>query len=195
MTPRPASQRDDGPIAAAVRRIGGAAPRPVWTAVAGTAALAGGLVVDGARTAMGSVVGIVAFVVLATWSADSRDGRFGWIVPALLRLGEYATVLVLGRRADAGPAVFALLAVVVLHHYDLVYLDRMTPRPRLADMAAGGWEGRMLVLLAAAYAGSGAVTSVSVVAAVWIGLLLAVSVVRSARALTDHGAAAGGRTS
>lgn len=192
MTPLPASQRDDGPLAAAVRRIGGVAPRPVWTALAGTGALATGLVVDGARTATGSVVGIAAFVVLGTWSADARDGRLGWIVPALLRVGEYATMLVLGWRADARHAVFALLAVVVLHHYDLVYLDRMAPRPRLADVAAGGWEGRTLVLLAAAYAG--AVTPVSVVATVWIGLLLAVSVVRSARALMDH-RAADGRTS
>ena len=78
------------------------------------------------------------------------EARFGWAIPALLRLIELgvAAVLVL---AIGGPAVtigFWWLAVVAFHHYDTLYRAMQdTAPPRWLTWAALGWDGRTILVI------------------------------------------------
>lgn len=191
MTPRLASQRDDGPLARTLGRVAPRRLRPVPTVLAAAVALTAGLAVDGGATTAASLLGVGAFVLLGALSArGGTGGRLHWMVPPLLHAGEYATVLVLAWRAGMPPAAFALLAVVASHHYDLLYLQDPAWAPRPVDLLSGGWDGRMLILTVAAVAG--AMTATSVLLAVWLLVLLAVSASRQVRALVRDGSTAGG---
>lgn len=83
--------------------------------------------------------------------------KLAWLVPAALRAGEYCLITWLGWRAGTGslPVTFLLLAALAFHHYDIVYRLRhqgIGP-PRWVALAGLGWEGRLVVLLAAWIAG------------------------------------------
>lgn len=192
MTPRLASQRDDGPLA---RAVGHVAPRrlpSLPTALAGVVALTAGILVDGGATTAASVLGAGVFVALGALSARGRAaGRLDWLVPPLLHTGEYATIVVLAWRAGMPPAAFALLAVIASHHYDLLYLQDTERSPRPVDLLAGGWEGRTLVLTVASAAG--VLPGASVLLAVWLAVLLTVSAARRVRTLVRDGSTAGGQ--
>nr|MBA2529280.1 hypothetical protein [Euzebyales bacterium] len=113
-----------------------------------------------------------------------------WLAPPLLRLGEYGLALWLGWRT--GPvalgAVYAALAAIAFHHYDIVYRLRhqnMAP-PRWVTRAGGGWDCRMVLLLAAALAQ--AFPPVTAAMAVWCAVLYVTDSVRSwaAVAVAEH---------
>ncbi|WP_369266919.1 DUF5941 domain-containing protein, partial [Streptomyces harbinensis] len=75
----------------------------------------------------------------------------------------YGAVLVLAARSDSDgalPAAFGLLAAVAYHHYDTVYRLRggAGAPPRALVRAAGGHEGRTLLVVAAAAAFTGTTT-------------------------------------
>ena len=109
-------------------------------------------------------------------AADGRPhpvGRLAWLLPPLLRLGEYGLVLALAARSEpaALPLLYALLAVLAFHHYDLVYRLRghgPTP-PVWLSWLGGGWDGRSLVLLAAA--AGGRLPEAAALLAVWCAAL------------------------
>jgi hypothetical protein len=120
------------------------------------------------------------FVVLAGAVAGQPLGaRLDWIVPPLLRAGEYGLLLLLTLRAHedgrAGlPLAFGLLAALAFHHYDIVYRlrhQRVAP-PRWLRLLAGGWEGRLLVALA--LFGTGLLTSGLGILAAILGIVFAV---------------------
>ena len=83
---------------------------------------------------------------LAAWiagrAAAARGPRTGthplaWLVPPLLRLVEYGSLIALTAAADpdALPVCFALLGVLAFHHYDTVYRlrhQRLAPREQVA---------------------------------------------------------------
>ena len=83
---------------------------------------------------------------------EGGPSRWLWVRPALLRLGEYAGVLVLtlplGERAWVPAAAFLLLLVTASHHYDELYrvLGRLAPPPRLSAALGLGLVGRLLVV-------------------------------------------------
>ena len=85
-------------------------------------------------------------------------GRFLWLLPPALRLGEYAAVLLLASAVtrDATVEVFALLLCVAYHHYDALYgvQHRLPPTPVGIRLAGLGVEGRVLVVAALALAGA-----------------------------------------
>lgn len=95
-------------------------------------------------------------VIVSAGAAKRLDGSLAWLVAPLLRATDYAVVAVVGFRADAGAgaALFAWLAPVVLHHYDIVYRLRHQHRPPPAWLRAVtlGWQGRMALALVAAHA-------------------------------------------
>ena len=99
--------------------------------------------------------------------------RFAWLVPALIRAGEYGVVALLGWSGGPAvlPVVYGLLAAVAFHHYDIVYRLRhqRTPLPVWVGPLGLGWEGRVLVLVAAAAAD--ALLSVATALALWCGAL------------------------
>ncbi len=151
--------RDDGPLAQWLGAVARALRLPAFaTTVAAVAALAAGLVLDGRETGLATVAGVTAFVVLAAApAATEREGRLGWLVPPLLRAAEYGFVVALSRRGGAAalPAVYALLAAVAFHHYDIVYRlrhQRVAP-PAWVRWIGLGWDGRTAVVAALAVAG------------------------------------------
>jgi len=155
----------------------------------------------GERFAVISIVAAIwdaraVFVVLLAWGgvagAYALGGRLlrmvrrrgglaslDWLVPVLLRAGEYGALLAIAAAAgpSSEPAVFALLAAIAFHHYDLVYRLRHrneTPPTwlRVVALGAGGRVALAAVLLA--------VGALPLGFYVWSGLLAVVFVGESA---------------
>jgi hypothetical protein len=163
---RPATQlelyRDDGPVA---RLLGASAGRrialpPLLVALIGAAGLFTVVAVERGDASHGAIAAAVAWFVLWAGLSSGRPhtDRWAWALPALLRLGEYGSLIwigaTIGESASAG--AFALAAVLAFRHYDLVYRSRMQGRPPAAwiDVAAGGWDGRLIVVTLLLVAGA-----------------------------------------
>ena len=109
--------------------------------------------------------------------------RLGWLTPPVIQLVAYGVVLglIVGDRL-LGPAAFTLLAVVIYHHYDVVYRLRAGAGlvPRRLSIALGGNLGRsvLVVVLGTALSHGDALS-----AAVWLltGYLAVVAVGESVR--------------
>jgi hypothetical protein len=105
-------------------------------------------------------------------------------VPPFFRAAEYGTILALAAVSDVNgalPAAFGLVAAVAYHHYDTVYRIRggTGAPPRALVRAAGGHEGRtLLVALAAALAHHTGFTVALTVLAAALGLLVLTESVR-----------------
>jgi hypothetical protein len=142
------SFRDDGPIALLLGRLGGALP-PVPLVAAAIVPLLVAIAVRGDRASDATALAVLGWLVLAGGLTGGRTGtsRLRWMVPPLLRLGEYAGLLWIGTLAGAAsiPAAFALLAALTLRHYDIVYglRYRGAPVPERLGVLAGGWDGRL----------------------------------------------------
>jgi hypothetical protein len=105
--------------------------------------------------------------------------RLGWLLPPLLRVVEYGSILLVAALAGPScpPAAFALLAAIAFHQYDVVYRLRhqgVAP-PRWLDAVALGWDGRVLLAWALLVAGL-----LPVAMFVWAAALAFVLVVESA---------------
>ncbi|WP_374228263.1 DUF5941 domain-containing protein [Streptacidiphilus sp. ASG 303] len=157
---------DSGPLAEVGARLLRPLARPLpayatpAVAVLGAALLLAG-VLGGAGTwwAAAAAAGYLATSSLAV--ARPLRGPLDWLVPPVFRAAEYLTVLGLAARLSGAalPAAFGLVAAVAYHHYDTVYRIRggTGAPPRWLVRAAGGHEGRVLLLTAAAafaYGGS-----------------------------------------
>ena len=140
--------RDDGPLAQRIGRVVQGQLPPLLPAVAGVTVTAV-LAALGLRSLPGVLLltPAVAMLLAALGADHPHDGRADWLVPALLQAGQYIylAALAFALRVPA-PATFALIAVIALHHMDLLYRHRygVSPGPRVA-VAGLGWEGRMLV--------------------------------------------------
>ncbi len=99
---------------------------------------------------------VVAMALAGLGSGHPHDGRLDWLVPPLLQVGEYVFLAALALAWHVPiPLLFALVAIIALHHYDIVYrvgrgpIGRAAPPafalPRWIAKAGLGWEGRMLV--------------------------------------------------
>ena len=140
--------RDDGPLARQIGRVVQGQLPPLLPAVAGVT-----VTVMLAALGLRSLPGVllltpaVAMLLAALGANHPHDGRADWLVPALLQAGQYIYLAALGfaLRVPA-PATFALIAVIALHHMDLLHRHRygVSPGPKVA-VAGLGWEGRMLV--------------------------------------------------
>ncbi|MEA2429318.1 MAG: hypothetical protein QOF37_2946, partial [Thermoleophilaceae bacterium] len=141
--------RDDGPLARAL----GMRLRvpPVVMVGAGVVPLLAAMALTGDDASNGLVASAIAwFVVFAGLSsATPHTDRLRWLVPPLLRLGEYSAlvwVAVCAGRSSA-PSAFAVLCVLAFRHYDLVYRLRHQggPPPEWLGVLAGGWDGRLIL--------------------------------------------------
>jgi predicted outer membrane lipoprotein len=142
------ASRDDGPLASRIgRAVQGQLP-PLLPAVAGVTVTAV-LAALGMRNLPGVLLltPAVAMLLAALGAGHPHDGRVDWLVPPLLQAGQYVYLAAVGFALGVPPAAtFALIAVIALHHMDLLHRHRygIPPGPRVT--AAGlGWEGRMLV--------------------------------------------------
>ncbi|WP_449343652.1 DUF5941 domain-containing protein [Streptomyces polygonati] len=180
---------DSGFLAEAVARAAAPAARrlpafaPPALALAGAAAVTAtaALAPDGS----GWPVLAAACYVVTSGLAVARPlkGALDWLVPPAFRAAEYGTVLALAAANMNGslPFAYGLVAAVAYHHYDTVYRIRGgagTP-PRALVRAAGGHEGRVLlvtVLAAALGHRSGFQVALTVLAAVLALLVLSESI-------------------
>jgi hypothetical protein len=181
-TPVVSRERDDGLLELLPDRTGGPRPAAAAAAIGVAPWLATVALVDTDTWRL--PVG-VALAWLLLWGALSRlrppSGRLDWLVAPALHLAEYVG---LARLADLDGAqldtAFALVAVVVLHHYDLHYRDGGAAQ-RVAAAVAGGWAGRLAVMYAVAAAGVARPG-----AAVLAGVVLGVFAVEAARTWKDQ---------
>ncbi|MDT0306556.1 DUF5941 domain-containing protein [Streptomyces sp. DSM 44917] len=151
---------DGGPVSAAVASWRPPAARgrytaPLW-ALAGTAALLGALLVPGVAGGWYALAAAAVYALCAARATAAPLVRpFDWLLPPLFRAGEYGALLALAGHSGVNgalPAAFLLVAASAYHHYDTVYRLRggAGAPPRGLAMAAGGHEGRVLVVTAAA---------------------------------------------
>ncbi|MFX4292830.1 DUF5941 domain-containing protein [Streptomyces bohaiensis] len=155
-----AALADSGPLAESAARTPAtgrtALGAPLWAA-AGVLVLLGTLLLPGTAGTWAVVAAAVWYALCAGRAvAAPLDHRLDWLLPPLFRVAEYSTVLILALHAEspaALPAAFGLVAICAYHHYDTVYRLRggAGAPPRGLVLAAGGHEGRtLLVVLAAA---------------------------------------------
>lgn len=175
--------RDDGPLSEMLRRAGPLRVQSLAVTFIGVVVAAIGLAVDGAgSTGPASLIGIVAFVLLGMVGvAARRHPRIQWLVPPLLRAGEYVIVATLAWRTGTTEMwlAYVLLAVVAFHHYDIVYRlrhQRAAPS-RLVSQLCGGWEVRTIVITVAAVTGT--LAAVLIALAAWCGALFVSESMRS----------------
>lgn len=146
---------DLGPLARFARPLTRRLPVPALylLLVAAAVALVIGLVAggsgEGARP--GTALGLCAVAALMLpIAARPLGGKFGWLLPGILRAIEYGLLVRLVAVIDPGamPAAFGFLAAMAYHHYDTVYRWRHTGRGPApwANPAGLGVEGRLLVL-------------------------------------------------
>jgi hypothetical protein len=165
--------RDDGPLAELVGRTRIRSVFALTLTAVGVLAAAAGLYADGASvTGVASVLGSVVFVTLGmAGGAARRSRRVQWLVPPLLRAGEYTIVATFAWRYGLPAAwlAFLLLVIVAFHHYDIVYrLRHQHAAPsRTVSRLCGGWEGRTIVVTVAAV--TGVLVPVMIVLAAWCG--------------------------
>ncbi|MFF3694370.1 DUF5941 domain-containing protein [Streptomyces sp. NPDC002221] len=142
---------DSGPLAQLVTakapRIPGA---PVLAAVGALLVVAASLTLP---VGSGPVIGAAALYAVLSGLAVARPlkGPLDWLVPPLLRVAEYCTVLILAARSDVAgalPAAFGLVAAVAYHHYDTVYRIKggSGAPPQWLVRVIGGHEGRTLLV-------------------------------------------------
>jgi Family of unknown function (DUF5941) len=92
-------------------------------------------------------------LLAALGARHSHDGRLDWLAPSLLLAGEGVFLTDLGfARHVWPPVIFALLAAVVVRHFDLAYRAR-SGRGIPYDKYGLGWDGRMLLTGLAAWLG------------------------------------------
>ncbi len=166
--------RDDGAIAGwSGRLVRGNIP-PLLTAIAGTAG-AVLLASLGLRGALGfiSLAPVVVLMLAAPGSGHPHDGRFDWLVPSIMALGQLVYLASLGFAWTVpGPAVFALCGLTVVWYAGLA-ADGATGAERTGRL---GWEGRLLI------AGLAAIFGIAPLGYVGLAAFLAVLIGRRALA-------------
>ena len=141
--------RDDGPLASQLGVLAGGQIPALLTAFAG-ALVTLILVLTGVSDLPGITIAtpVVAMLLAGLGGGTAHRGRVDWLIPPILRVTEYTFIAVVGLSSDTPPAVvYALLAAMAFHHYDLVYRvrQRIAP-PSWVSLAGLGWDGRMLVV-------------------------------------------------
>jgi hypothetical protein len=186
--------RDDGPLARAVGARPGTIRLPAAALVAaGVLGLAAAIVLGGAQASTALATAAIAWLVAlgALSAAAPENGAADWLVPPLLRAGEYAAVIWLAARTGHAhlAGAFALLAAVAYRHYDLAYRLRIRGAlsPAWLDAASGGWDGRLVVVWVLGVAG--ALPEALYVLAAGLGAML---IIESVRSWTRAGRAPGG---
>jgi phosphatidylglycerophosphate synthase len=122
---------------------------------------------------------IVTAAARAVGRGRSLPPRWGWVLPPLLRAGEYAVVIATAwlSGAGVGALTYAYLLALIWHHYDADYRSRH----RLADSTGsvvaglGGFEVRIAAVVVLAAVG---VDVYRIGLAILTGLLVVAAVAR-----------------
>jgi hypothetical protein len=154
--------RDDRALASRLAPLGRRAPQTPLTLLSVLPPLA--LTATG-RSHATMAAAVAWMVILGGASSGARTDRFTWLVPGLLRAGEYGLLIWMGGRGG-----FALAFALTLLHYDLVYRPRHLGAEPVVRWA-GGWDGRLVVawiLLAVGAAPVGLYVLAGLIAAIWL---------------------------
>jgi hypothetical protein len=176
--------RDDGVLArllgVTVGRVLRAPPLPL--AFLGTLGVLAVAAVEGDSASDATVAAAIAWFVLWAGISSGRPhtDRWAWATPGAVRVGEYGSLIWIGTTVgeSASAGAFALIAALAFRHYELVYRPRFQgkpPAPWLA-IAAGGWEGRLVLvtaLLAVGALPTGLFVMAGVLAVVLVGECIA----------------------
>ncbi len=172
---------------------------PLPPAVLGLAATAM-LAYLGMRSVPGILIMSPCLIMLlaAFGSSNRHAGRLDWLVPAVLLGWQclYLTTVGQAQRIPA-PATFALCAVLLVRYADLaapgrpVIMAKRRRRNWTVELTEGdrepgaalGWEGRMLLMGAAAAVGIGTLAYVALSA--YLGWLICAKVLTSCLALRE----------
>jgi hypothetical protein len=182
--------RDDGVLARNLGVLVRGNFLPLPPAILGLAATAM-LAYLGLRSLPGILVLSPCLVMLlaAPGSSNRHAGRLDWLVPAVLLGWQCLYLTVVGQAQGVPtPVTFALCAVLLIRYADLACPGRpvLMARPRRhnwtmelieADRERGtalGWEGRMLLMGAAAAAGIGTLAYLALTA--YLGVLICAKV-------------------
>jgi len=179
--------RDDGALARGLGALVGGNLLPLPPAVLGLAAISalGLLGLHGLPWPL-MIAPAVVMLLAAPGSEHPHDGRFDWLVPALLLGAQILYLTAIGRGAGVpGPVVFVLGATLLLRYADLAVAGRpvMLARARTPGEAAGergtalGWEGRLLI--AGLAAAMGIATFAYLALTIYFGFLICARVVTS----------------
>ncbi len=167
--------RDDGLLASFAGRLVRGNLMPLPAVLAGLAAIAV-LTLIGISTLPGilAVTPVVVLLLAAPGASHPHDGRFDWLVPVLLCLGQYGYLAAFGLARDvAGPVIFAACAISAVWYAGLA-----AGPPGMADNL--GWDGRiclvalagMLGITAFGYLGLSVCTGILIARRVVIGYLI-----------------------
>jgi hypothetical protein len=162
-----AAYRDDGAAAVWLSRVVRGQFVPLPPAVAGLAATSF-LAWLGMRNLGGLLLltPLVVMLLAAFGSGHPHNGRFDWLVPALLVAGQLVYVAAIGFSFGVwAPVTFTLCALIGLRYVDLAKRDRRDAARGAATRL--GWEGRMLVV------GIGAMLGITAVAFVALSVYVA----------------------
>lgn len=100
---------------------------------------------------------------------------FGWAIPAILRFVELGTAAAIGVLwfPDLLPLVFAWMAIVAFHDYDLLYRALQgAAMPTWITLLGFGWDGRTILLVVTGIVG--VIATVLGVGVVWLAAILVV---------------------
>jgi hypothetical protein len=165
--------RDDGAVARwAGRLVRGSLP-PLPPAIAGTCATVL-LAILGLRAAVGfiSLAPVVALMLAAPGAGNPHEGRFDWLVPAVMALGQYVYLAALGVAWSVpAPVVFILCALTAAWYAGLAAQPGGPP--------GIGWEVRLTLT------GLAAVFGIATVGYVVLATYLAVLIGRRALAVSE----------
>jgi len=128
------------------------------------------------RAPMAFLAILLAMVATGAGTRPPLAHVLDWQLPALLWLAEAVVLATVGwvQLSAAGQGlVFAFLAAVAYHRYDVVYRLRDTGVPPAAwlTLAGLGVDGRLLVVLAVAAWAPGALPAVLTLGALWLTVL------------------------
>jgi hypothetical protein len=161
--------RDDGRLAAPLGAVGARLrvrplPVTVLAVAAGVALLVASLVGTPGGVPFWGVspdapgwwvpAGAAGVLLAGLGAAAPQDGALDWLVPAGLRAAEYLFVVATGVLTGVpAPAVYALVLVLALHHYNLTARLEKRERTPLLRSFGLGWDGRVTLVAVAAVAG------------------------------------------
>ncbi len=186
--------RDDGVIARLLGRVGAGMVPPLIASVAAAVAVAVAAGLPAALPDAPWSTWVLALVAVAACLAGlaaghPHDGPLDWLVPAALRMSEFAIVALLGLYAGVPyPLIYLLTAVLVIFHYDLTARLERKGSPVSWRWLALGWDGRIAVLAVAFLAG--VATPAYAVLAGGLGALFLVNATVGAVAASRRGGAA-----
>jgi hypothetical protein len=141
--------RDDGPLARRAGWLVRGNLMPLPSVIAGVIAIAL-LAVLGLKNLPGIVAltPVVVLLLAAPGSSHPHDGRFDWLAPLLLCIGQYGCLTVLGAaKSVSWPIIYTACAMTAVWYASLIASPAvMTSAPASAPVSRKAWISRIMAM-------------------------------------------------